>query len=54
LFDVDQAQSLTTRTALLAEAAQSGLRLAGAHYPFPGVIGITQGPDGRGFRNAVD
>lgn len=54
LFDVDQAQSLATRTALLAEAAQSGLRLAGAHYPFPGVIGITQGPDGRGFRNAVD
>jgi glyoxylase-like metal-dependent hydrolase (beta-lactamase superfamily II) len=54
LFDVDQAQSLATRTALLNEAAQSGLRLAGAHYPFPGVIGVTQGPDGRGFRNAVD
>ncbi|MCA3371198.1 MAG: MBL fold metallo-hydrolase [Roseomonas sp.] len=54
LFDVDQAQSLATRTALLAEAAQSGLRLAGAHYPFPGVIGVTQGPDGHGFRNAVD
>jgi hypothetical protein len=38
----------------LKEAAQSGLRLAGAHYPFPGVIAVTQGPDGRGFRNAVD
>jgi hypothetical protein len=30
------------------------LRLAGAHYPFPGVIGVTQGEEGRGFRNAVD
>jgi len=54
MFDVDQAQSLATRTALLTEAVQSGLRLAGAHYPFPGVISVTQGPDGRGFRYAVD
>lgn len=53
LFDVNQAQSLATRTALLAEAAQSGLRLAGAHFPFPGVIGVTQGPEGLGFRNAA-
>ena len=54
LFDVDPAQSLATRTALLAEAAESGLRLAGAHYPFPGVIGVTQGKEGKGFRTAVD
>jgi len=53
LFDVNQAQSLATRTTLLAEAAQSGLRLAGAHFPFPGVIGVTQGPEGLGFRNAA-
>jgi glyoxylase-like metal-dependent hydrolase (beta-lactamase superfamily II) len=54
LFDVDQAQSLATRTALLAEAAQSGLRLAGTHFPFPGVISVTEGPEGRGFRAAED
>ena len=40
LFDADRAGAFQTRTALLAETSASGLRVAGAHIPFPGVIRI--------------
>ena len=54
LFDADRAGSTSLRIGLLQEAAETGLRLAGAHFPFPGVIKVTQGPEGRGFASAVD
>lgn len=49
VFDADRANALTTRKAILAETAQSGLRLAGAHIPFPGVVGIVDRDDGPNY-----
>jgi glyoxylase-like metal-dependent hydrolase (beta-lactamase superfamily II) len=49
LFDADRPRAHAMRREILAEAAQSGLRLAGAHIPFPGVIRILPGQDGLGF-----
>ena len=54
LFDADRPRSRTMRHEILAETARSGLRLAGAHIPFPGVIRIVPGPEGSGFRTAED
>lgn len=36
-FDVDSAQAIETRTALLAKAAENRWTIAGAHLPFPGL-----------------
>ncbi len=52
LFDADRAQARSMRQTLLAEVRSSGLRLAGAHIPFPGVIRVEPGPEGDGFRMA--
>lgn len=54
LFDVDGALALRTRLALLDEAATSGLRLAGAHIPFPGAIRVARREGGLTFETAVD
>ncbi len=45
LFDADRARALQMRLDLLAEASESGIRLAGAHMPFPGVIRILKRED---------
>ncbi|MCO6414877.1 MBL fold metallo-hydrolase [Siccirubricoccus sp. KC 17139] len=52
LFDADRAGARAMRQQLLAEAAESGLRLAGAHIPFPGVIRILAGAGGLSFETA--
>lgn len=54
LFDVDSAQALKTRLALLDEMATTGLRIAGAHIPYPGVIRVMRGENGLEFETAVD
>lgn len=54
LFDVDSALALETRLALMNEMAETGLRIAGAHIPFPGVIRIRRGDGGLTFEIAVD
>ncbi len=54
LFDADRPRARTTRLDLLAEAASSGLRLAGAHIPFPGVIKVAPGPEGLGFSRVAE
>ncbi len=53
LFDADRARALETRLALLAETAKSGLRLAGAHIPFPGVIRVVETETGLDFERAA-
>ncbi len=52
LFDADRPGATSMRHELLAESARTGLRLAGAHMPFPGIIRVTAGPGGRGFATA--
>lgn len=54
LFDVDGDRALKTRLALLDEMATTGLRIAGAHIPFPGAIRVQRGEDGLTFQTAVD
>lgn len=53
LFDADRARALQMRLDLLAEASESGIRLAGAHMPFPGVIRILKREDGLVFEAAA-
>jgi len=52
LFDADRPRAQRMREEILAETSVSGLRLAGAHIPFPGLIRVVPGPDGLGFRTA--
>ncbi len=54
LFDADRPRAQQMRLDLLAEVSASGLRLAGAHIPFPGVIRVAPGPDGLGFATAAE
>lgn len=54
LFDADRPGATAMRQRILAETAGTNLRLAGAHMPFPGVIGVTQGQEGRGFVTAAE
>lgn len=54
LFDVDGALALRTRLALMDEMAATGLRIAGAHIPFPGVIRVTRAEGGLTFGVAID
>jgi glyoxylase-like metal-dependent hydrolase (beta-lactamase superfamily II) len=54
LFDADRPGATAMRRRLLAETAGTALRLAGAHMPFPGVIRVTEGPEGRGFVTAAE
>ena len=54
LFDADRHRSRVMRHEILAETVRTGLRLAGAHIPFPGVIRVVGGPEGLGFRTAED
>jgi glyoxylase-like metal-dependent hydrolase (beta-lactamase superfamily II) len=54
LFDADRLRAHAMRQEILTETAQTGLRLAGAHIPFPGVIRLVPGPEGSGFRTAED
>lgn len=49
LFDADRPRAQTMRLDLLAETSESGLRLAGAHIPFPGVIRVGKRDDGLAF-----
>lgn len=51
LFDADRARAKQMRLDILAETTKTGLRLAGAHIPFPGVVRIFAGKDGRAFRS---
>jgi len=46
LFDADRRRARVMRQEILAETAWSGLRLAGARIPFPGVIRMVPGPEG--------
>ncbi len=54
LFDVDGALALRTRLALLEEIAATGMRIAGAHIPFPGTIRVGRRDGGLVFETAVD
>lgn len=54
LFDVDGGLALRTRLALLDDMATTGLRVAGAHIPFPGVIRVGRSDGGLIFEAAVD
>lgn len=54
LFDVDGALALRTRLALLDEMAATGMRIAGAHIPFPGTIRVRRRDGGLMFETAVD
>jgi glyoxylase-like metal-dependent hydrolase (beta-lactamase superfamily II) len=54
LFDANKARALQTRLDLMATAAATGLRLAGAHIPFPGVIRVVEREDGLAFERAED
>ncbi|MEM6311927.1 MAG: MBL fold metallo-hydrolase [Pseudomonadota bacterium] len=47
-FDVDAQAAIETRRAVLAEAAESRVPVAGMHLPFPGVGYISE--DGDGYR----
>lgn len=53
LFDADRERALQMRLDLLAEASRSGIRLAGAHMPFPGVIRVLQREEGLVFEAAA-
>ncbi len=52
LFDADGPKAHETRVALMREVAKSGVRLAGAHIPYPGVIRLFEGETGLGFERA--
>jgi glyoxylase-like metal-dependent hydrolase (beta-lactamase superfamily II) len=52
LFDADRPTAHSMRRELLAEASLTGLRLAGSHMPFPGVISVSAGQGGLGFSAA--
>jgi len=54
LFDADGATALKTRLALFDEIKQSGLRIAGAHIPFPGVIRVREDDEGPTFEQAAN
>jgi len=54
LFDVHRVQALSTRRALLMETAETGLRIAGAHIPFPGVIRIFEKEYGLDYERAAN
>lgn len=53
LFDADREGARAMRHSLLAEAAATGLRLAGAHIPFPGVVRVTPTEQGLRFERAA-
>lgn len=48
VFDIDGAQAVETRRALLASVSQKGLRIAGHHLDFPGIGHVIE--DGEGYR----
>jgi glyoxylase-like metal-dependent hydrolase (beta-lactamase superfamily II) len=52
LFDADKARALQTRKEILATVPKAGLRLAGAHMPFPGVIRVVEQEQGLTFERA--
>lgn len=54
LFDADRVKALETRLALMASAAKSGIRLAGAHIPYPGVIRVLERETGLDYERADD
>jgi hypothetical protein len=47
VFDDDQALARRSRLALMAQAAEAGWLVAGAHLPHPGIGWISA--EGRGF-----
>ncbi len=51
--DVDKTGARASRMKLLAEAAQSGIAIAGAHLPFPGIGHIRKNGDGYAFEPAA-
>ena len=51
-FDVNPAQAIATRRALLATCAREDTRIAGMHLPFPGVGRIVA--EGSGYRFAAE
>ncbi|MEM8665660.1 MAG: MBL fold metallo-hydrolase [Pseudomonadota bacterium] len=52
IFDGDGPRAAQTRRALLSEAAQTGARLVGTHFPFPSIGRVT--PQGEGFAYVPD
>lgn len=51
LFDADKAGAQATRRSLLKEASTTGLRLAGAHIAYPGVIRVIETDAGLGYES---
>jgi len=47
-FDVNQKQARATRAKVMQEAARSGMWVAGAHLPFPGIGRVL--PNGKAYR----
>lgn len=54
LFDANREKALETRLDLMGAVSKSGLRLAGAHIPFPGVIRIVETETGLDYARAED
>ena len=54
LFDADRSRALETRRHILDSTSKSGLRLAGAHMPFPGVIRVIENEQNLTFERAED
>jgi glyoxylase-like metal-dependent hydrolase (beta-lactamase superfamily II) len=45
-FDSDQKQAIATREKVFAEAAETGVLVAGMHLPFPGIGHVAKGEEG--------